>query len=111
MEAYEIKIYGKVQKVGFRKFIWQKATQLGIRGFVENKDDGSVFVFAVGRKEDLNNFLKYCKEGSGRSLVDEIKVESVETDNPPSLKLRRTSYLSLRGYGEISSYKDFEIKR
>ena len=41
-------VQGIVQGVGFRYFIKQNADALGIRGYVRNQDDGSVFIYAVG---------------------------------------------------------------
>ena len=41
-------VAGRVQGVGFRYFVKQNADALGIRGYVRNEDDGSVFVYAVG---------------------------------------------------------------
>ncbi|GFE54330.1 acylphosphatase organ-common type isozyme variant 1 [Babesia ovis] len=37
------RVYGRVQGVFFRKFTKQEADRLGIKGFVKNDNDGTVF--------------------------------------------------------------------
>ena len=39
-------VYGKVQGVFFRKHTFQKANELGIKGFVKNQEDKSVMIEA-----------------------------------------------------------------
>ncbi|MGB9674796.1 MAG: acylphosphatase, partial [Nanopusillaceae archaeon] len=34
--AVKLTIYGKVQGVGFRKFVYENAIKLGIKGYVKN---------------------------------------------------------------------------
>jgi acylphosphatase len=41
-------VRGRVQGVGFRQFVSQLAGKLGIAGYVRNRDDGSVEVYAIG---------------------------------------------------------------
>jgi len=44
-----------VQGVGFRYFVQEKATALGLRGFVRNLEDGRVEVYAVGPDGKLSD--------------------------------------------------------
>jgi acylphosphatase len=48
-------VAGRVQGVGFRYFVQEKATALGLRGFVRNLEDGRVEVYATGPEEKLND--------------------------------------------------------
>jgi acylphosphatase len=43
-----------VQGVGFRWFVEKAATEIGLRGWVRNEDDGRVQVYAIGAVESLN---------------------------------------------------------
>ncbi|RLD90294.1 MAG: acylphosphatase [Bacteroidetes bacterium] len=70
-----IKIYGKVQGVGFRYYTQQKAHELSIDGFVQNRPDGSVYVEAEGSEENLDAFILWCHDGPGWARVTNITVQ------------------------------------
>ena len=46
-------IQGRVQGVGFRWFVHREASELDLRGWVRNTEDGDVEVVAAGNTEDL----------------------------------------------------------
>jgi len=75
MIRYLVRIYGIVQGVGFRYFALKKANLLGIKGFVKNLPDGSVFVDCEGDEENLKIFLEYLKEGPSFSRVEKIELK------------------------------------
>ena len=72
-------VYGKVQGVFFRKHTFQKANELGIKGFVKNQEDKSVMIEAVGNNVSLNFFIDWCKKGPSRANV--TGVEIIELSN------------------------------
>jgi acylphosphatase len=88
MKCIHIHIYGNVQHKGFRFVAMEKAYQHGIRGYIQNKKDGSLFIEAEGEEEQMNGFLEWCKKGPMGSIVEEITTEE----------------------GEIRNYKSFDIK-
>lgn len=47
-------ISGRVQGVGFRYFVQEKAFELGLNGFARNLEDGRVEVYATGFPEKLS---------------------------------------------------------
>ncbi len=47
-------VSGRVQGVGFRYFVLDKATELGLAGWTRNLDDGRVEVYASGPVEKLS---------------------------------------------------------
>ena len=49
-------VSGKVQKVGYRKRIIDTAIAFGIKGIVENLEDGRVRIIAEGEEEKLRWF-------------------------------------------------------
>jgi hydrogenase maturation protein HypF len=54
--AYIIKIYGIVQGVGFRPFVYRKAIEFGIRGWVKNVG-GAVEIECIGYKHNIKLFI------------------------------------------------------
>ena len=68
-----IHVYGTVQGVGFRRAAKNEARYLGIRGFVKNEPDGSVYIEAEGEEVALAQYVKWCRKGPAFSLVNEIK--------------------------------------
>jgi acylphosphatase len=54
----EIKVYGRVQKAGFRDFIDEIAFNLNLNGYVKNLDDGAVQVVCEGDEDTIHELLK-----------------------------------------------------
>lgn len=61
--------------VMFRDFIQRKARSLGIRGTVENLDNGSVEVVAQGREEQLEKLIAYLHKGPFLARVLRVDTE------------------------------------
>ena len=78
MTQYEISISGKVQGVGFRYFVQQKANEMGIKGWVKNTFDGGVLVFAQGIETELKTFIDFLYVGPPASRVDRITVNKIQ---------------------------------
>ncbi len=70
-------IRGKVHGVGFRFSCMEAAYKYGIKGFVRNKSDGSVYVEAEGEDENLDLFRQWCKKGPLWAKVNDIEEEIV----------------------------------
>ncbi|MCL4404307.1 acylphosphatase [Patescibacteria group bacterium] len=88
-KTYEIKIYGRVQGVNFRRTAAWRARMFGVVGFVRNEPDGSVFVEAEGDEECLGKFLAWCRKGSLLAKVERIDVSGIETKNYKEFKIQR----------------------
>ncbi len=76
MKAIHLVIHGRVQGVFFRKYTFEKANELGLKGMVRNLPNGDVEVIAEGPEEVLKEFVDWCYKGSPAS-----KVESVGSTN------------------------------
>ena len=70
-----ILVKGRVQGVFFRVSAAQTATELGIRGHVENLADGSVRVVAEGTTENLEKLIEWCGEGPSRAKVESVELK------------------------------------
>jgi acylphosphatase len=68
----EANIHGRVQGVGFRYFVRQEATELGVSGWVSNQPDGSVRVVAEGSHGALEDLLGVLEAGPRGARVDRV---------------------------------------
>lgn len=69
-----INITGRVQGVFFRASALEVASKLGLRGFVRNEHDGSVYAEAEGEEVPLERFVRWCHQGPPRASVKEVIV-------------------------------------
>lgn len=75
MKHLNIVVKGKVQGVFYRDSTRQKARELGIKGFVKNKPDGTVYIEAEGDDKELDELIQWCKTGSPRANVSDVSVK------------------------------------
>jgi acylphosphatase len=73
MERWRMIVEGRVQGVGFRTSCHRRALELGLRGWVRNRPDGSVEVQAEGRPLDIAELRAWCEKGSAQSQVTRVK--------------------------------------
>jgi acylphosphatase len=74
MIARSIRIAGRVQGVFFRDWTVDQARALGISGWVRNRRDGGVEVYAVGEEDTLDRLIARLHEGSPPSRVERVEV-------------------------------------
>lgn len=65
-------IRGRVQGVGFRWYVHREASELALRGWVRNTEDGDVEVVATGEPEDLAELRASLRQGPRGSRVDHL---------------------------------------
>ncbi len=68
-------IEGRVQGVGFRYFVLERAESLGVCGWVRNNFNGNVEVLAEGPKEKLDNLLQSLRMGPPSAWVTQVITE------------------------------------
>jgi acylphosphatase len=74
-------VTGRVQGVGYRNFVEHTAGKIRVDGFVRNRRDGSVEVFAMGTAEELLKLRKALECGPMMAQVSHVAEEpsTVET--------------------------------
>ena len=75
-----ILVKGRVQGVYFRASAKQTATELNIRGHVENLSDGDVRIVAEGETENLEKLIKWCGEGPPGAKVESVELKWLPPD-------------------------------
>lgn len=88
MEHIKITISGRVQGVWFRKYTQTQAIKLGIKGFVKNLPDGSVYAEAEAEQPILNQFIAWCHVGSPLASVKEVKWERGDLQGFSAFEIR-----------------------
>jgi acylphosphatase len=77
-------IGGRVQHVGFRYFVYERAAEQGIRGSVRNLPDGRVEVVAEGDADAMFSFEAAVRRGPGGARVDEVEVDVLTPTGRPT---------------------------
>lgn len=83
-----LQIYGRVQGVGFRYYTEKKARDLEIHGFVKNRPDGSVYVEAEGKTENLELFVQWCEQGPDWARVSKVEKQYVPLQHFSDFEIR-----------------------
>lgn len=82
MHQAHVFISGIVQGVGYRYFVKENATKLGLKGWVRNAKDGRVEAVFQGEEKVIEQLIELCKEGPYLAEVNEVvfEWESVKDD-------------------------------
>jgi acylphosphatase len=68
-------VNGLVQGVGFRYFVFHRAVDLGLVGFVRNEYSGDVEIEVEGDRSLIEELIKEVKVGPRSANVVDVKVE------------------------------------
>jgi len=80
--ALEFEVFGKVQGVFFRKFTTSKSKELGLHGWVQNTDKGTVLGELEGPADKVRAMKKWLRDsGSPKSKI--VKAEFRNERNIP----------------------------
>lgn len=74
-----VRITGRVQGVGFRDAMVVKANELGARGWVRNRSDGSVEALVAGEESVVQALIEWAHRGPTGSMVDAVHVSELTT--------------------------------
>lgn len=68
-------ISGYVQGVFFRANTQDKAVELGLRGWVRNRFDGTVEAVFEGVKDNVEEIIRWCHKGPPGARVSDVSVK------------------------------------
>ena len=74
IEHLEAIVHGRVQGVGFRWFVRERAAQLALGGWVRNRWDGAVEVSAEGDAANLDRLLEALGSGPSGAQVERLEI-------------------------------------
>jgi len=83
-------VRGRVQGVFYRAGTEEKASELGLAGWVRNRTDGSVELVATGPLESLHELEEWLHVGPRHALVESVEVwEEEVTEKGPGFRVTR----------------------
>ena len=81
-------VEGEVQGVGFRSACSQRATELGLSGWVRNLNDGRVEVQAEGCSFELNELRLWCERGPTSANVRMVRLSQLPVTGDDWFEIR-----------------------
>ncbi|MEM3152329.1 MAG: acylphosphatase [Candidatus Nitrosocaldus sp.] len=88
MLAYRLIVRGRVQRVGFRRYVLEHARALGLKGNVRNEDDDSMHIHAQGDDENaFNKFIELIKNAPSPAYVSSVEIIPTQVEEHKSFKI------------------------
>jgi len=75
VKSVHVIVSGRVQGVSFRAATERAAGNLGVHGWVRNREDGRVEAVFEGRDRDVDKIVAWCRTGPPGARVDDIVIE------------------------------------
>lgn len=106
MKAQLLKIIGRVQRVGYRRFVQELGQELGLKGYVRNEKDGTVTVFVQGEENQVEQFIEKLRAPPPPAIVRTVEQKDVKPK--PKLRFFEIRYNRLvdelqEGFGAMQS--------
>ncbi len=83
MQIAHFYVIGRVQGVGYRAWTVRTAHQLGLSGWVRNRINGTVEIYASGSAESINLLRQMCLKGPLWSRVQRLDVVTIPESVQP----------------------------
>ena len=74
-KTFEIIVKGSVQGVGFRRFVFENAKKLNLKGYAKNLSNGNVEIVVAGDEEKIKELYEACKIGPPLARVEEVEIK------------------------------------
>ena len=76
-KSVSISVSGRVQGVAFRYSAQSLANNLGLKGFVRNMSDGSVYIEVEGQPHNVDAYIEWCRKGPSRAEIENIFINPI----------------------------------
>lgn len=86
MNAKRLVISGRVQGIGYREWMVDKARALGVSGWVRNRLDGSVEALVAGDMAAVEELSRLCRRGPRMAEVTRIDEEMADPPEYPGFR-------------------------
>lgn len=90
MTRLHVLVRGRVQGVGFRWFVRERASALGVIGWVRNRPDGAVEIAAEGTPDAIGRLRRLVERGPDGAVVSAIdELGAIDGTLPASFTILR----------------------
>jgi len=79
-KQYYLIITGDVQGIGYRSWMKQEAQNLGVMGWVKNREDKTVEAVVQGEEETVAEMLEKAKKGPEVAWVERVEIREQPVD-------------------------------
>ena len=83
-------VRGKVQGVGYRKWLKSAAMKKAVDGWVRNRSDGAVEAILSGNASHIAELIEECREGPKRSHVEQVSIKQTTITPKSGFRVRAT---------------------
>ena len=89
-------VRGKVQKIGYRKFIRHHAIELGLKGYAKNLRDGRVEICVEGDENEIDMLYEF--------IIKPPRGRVTKIIEQPRESIKKTSLKDFERLSEIPAY-------
>lgn len=80
LRTVDFEVFGQVQKVFFRKCTQEQGKSLGLRGWCQNTQNGTVIGTVQGPTTDVDKMITWLREvGSPASRIEKLELKNDNT--------------------------------
>ncbi|WP_377705768.1 acylphosphatase [Pseudoduganella sp. UC29_71] len=88
--AKRLTIEGRVQGVGYRASLADRAAALGLRGWVRNRRDGAVEALVDGDAQAIDAIVSWARRGPPAARVASVAIEDAAPAEPGAFNILPT---------------------
>ena len=88
MRRVRVVVSGRVQGVFFRTSCLDRASELGVTGWVRNRPGGDVEAVFEGSDEYVERMIAWCREGPPFAHVDRVEVSDESPSGDEGFRIR-----------------------
>ena len=102
---YIVKIYGIVQGIGFRPFIYNKANEFKINGYVKNIG-GAVLIDCSGERENIKQFMFHIiKKPPELAKIEKVQCIPIKEDLQAAKNINKGNFVIKESNDEKNTVK------
>lgn len=82
-----VMFFGRVQGINFRRNVFRKAVELGVKGWIANQPDGSVTGLFSGPEISVEKLFRYCLSEIPLARIDRHEISDAKDEGFDSFRI------------------------